>query len=97
MTDYAPLHMLRRSLEPHHVAQIVNEAPEVYRNCIIDEVKNSRLTTEMYCHISDKFQNPFKTIKAVGFESKFEIVELLVEKYEGIFVDQTLLIRKIFQ
>jgi hypothetical protein len=94
MTDYAPLNQIRFYIEPHHVAQIVNEAAPVYRDCIIVNKKNSGASNDWYVRLCEIIHFPYKARTTIA-RTKFQIFATLLNQYEGIMVDQTLIIRKI--
>lgn len=85
--------MLQMHLEPHHVAQMVYEANKAVRNCIIQGEKAFITNDLIFVQISESFRTKLKR-EAHRIIAKRRVFDLLVERYEGIFVGQTLLVRK---
>ena len=94
MTDYAPLKTLLTYIEPHHVAQMVHEAVPSVQQCIIRTPFSYVENDGYYVRISDYFKNKVER-KTFKLKSKLIAFEILIEKYEGTIVKNTLIIRKI--
>ncbi len=93
-SEWAPLEMLRYCMKPHHVAQVVNTSPIIYRSIFLRHSKNTEHSNNIYCILSECCQKYVRYAPSSALKLKVDIMDQLLKRYEAKFIGEIMIIRK---